>query len=1562
MAELRERFGKYHVLERIAQGGMAEIYKVKTVGIAGFEKVQALKRIKPQSAGEERFIRGFIDEARIAVELSHRNIVQVYDFGKADGELYLAMELVEGVDLRTALTHTAARAAPVPVAVAAYVVSEAAAGLDYAHRKTDGLGRSLGIVHCDVSPANVMLSYDGYVKVLDFGIARASFSSALERRRLRGKPRYMAPEQTYGETPTAASDVFALAVIAWELFAGRALFTGADLRAVLGAVRRCEVPPLASLTSGLPVAVTRVIDRALSPDPADRGSAADLAGTLSRLGTECGARGLAGWLEALLRDEAAPWPTGEFGRDEVAAARAGVSAAAVSAAAAASAGVVTTTASRPTSARAPAPPRSGRAAVTTSTRRRGLADGSDDFADDQSTAQAGPAGAFASGPATGPGTRSSLIGLRPLPEPGEPGFEEETTSHQPRGRGAETRSTATGAIPFDEAELRFDIVEDGDDRPEFAPAIELAGGAPIDDPLVGDASAAVVERRRVAVVVIQLVAGEGGVERARALARGLGELAYQRGGVALSLSERALVVVFGLEVAGEDDAVVALAWALDAAARARDEGVGASAGVRLGVGAPLDQRGRPAVDPVGITEATRLAAEALPGRPRVAGALGRAAAALFELRALTGGDDRPREVEVSGRRDLAELGQAVLRRRGRFVGRADALAALEAAMVQAERSGHRVSALCLGAAGVGKSRLCAELVARLEAGARPPRVLAIATSAAARSAPFAVVIDLVLAGLGLPAVRGRAGRARLAERLPGALQLARPDPDAAVDPGPQDAEAAAEVEDHVAALMGAVELRDGVTVGHGETADLRARVADALAALRRVLHEPGRPLLILIEDVHLADNASLEVLRRLTTSRSPGAELLVLTAREGGPPLPPVDVVVTLPDLVGAELRALVVDRLGPVATPFAVAAVISRAGGNPLLVEELARATREDGDALPDSAREVVAARATRLGPGARAVLRYAAVLGTGVRTRLLEELVGGELSAELDELAHAGLLTARDPERPADAVDGELVFARGLLREVVYDGLSARSARDFHGQVGRLLATRALAGRDEPPAVVAEHLERGGEVAAAAAFWLRAGRLAMSAHDATAAVGYFGRTLALERQLGPEPASAPGRQRRIEALAGREEAHRLLGDLTRDGDDLDELMRLADRDLRRQADVILRRAQRALGRGDLAAALAGADQAEKLAQDAGDLRLRGDAVCVRGEALERSAHYQPAEAALRQARTWYAQLGATRAETAAMMVQARMSLLRGQIEAARDLFRAVVSRLPRLRDPVLERTVRMHIALAQLHLGNYADAMTSARRALELCKRFGDRAREGETLATLGVIHAALGLYDQAAEHYAAALDLLDGTGSRWAYADCLVHAGACDVRRGHASGLDMIAEGARQAAAIGARYVEVHARLARAEAATRAGDARTAADDAAIAAAAARQATLAGFEAIALARQAAATAALGQLQPEPTRPGERASLASAAELAERAVALVGHLRYLDGSVEEVLLACAEVFVRCGARDQAAHVRERGRQGVLRKLRGIVDPTWRAAFVAVDEHAALLAEPEVA
>ncbi|HEX5061443.1 MAG TPA: serine/threonine-protein kinase, partial [Kofleriaceae bacterium] len=299
MEALRERFGKYHVLEKIAQGGMAEVYKVKTVGIAGFEKVQALKRILPHSARQDRFIRSFIDEARIAVELTHRNIVQVFDFGKADGELFMAMELIEGRDLRTAMTQSVSRDALCPIPVAAYIIAEVAAGLDYAHRKTDGYGGALGIVHCDVSPSNVMLSTDGYVKILDFGIARATFSSALERRRLRGKPRYMAPEQTFGEPPTAAADVFALGIIAWELFTGLPLYRGHDVKAILDAVRRTEPPRIDRLNPDVPAEVVNAIATALSREPSQRGTASDVAAACSRTAMASGARPLAAWLAVL---------------------------------------------------------------------------------------------------------------------------------------------------------------------------------------------------------------------------------------------------------------------------------------------------------------------------------------------------------------------------------------------------------------------------------------------------------------------------------------------------------------------------------------------------------------------------------------------------------------------------------------------------------------------------------------------------------------------------------------------------------------------------------------------------------------------------------------------------------------------------------------------------------------------------------------------------------------------------------------------------------------------------------------------------------------------------------------------------------------------------------------------------------------------------------------------------------------------------------------------------------------------------------------------------------------
>src|SRR5262245_49333620 len=281
---------------------MAEIFKVKTVGLAGFEKVQVLKKILPAHAQNPRFIRSFIDEARIAVSLNHRNIVQVFEFGRVASELFLAMELIEGVNLRDGATAAARRRTRPTLPMCCYILPEVASGLAYAHRRKDHDGRTLGIVHCDVSPQNIALSWEGYVKILDFGVARATFVAA-EKGRLRGKPRYMSPEQTRGEIPTAATDVFALGVVAWELVTGQSLFDGPDVDSILKSIQRLEVPDPRSISPEVPAPLAQAILRALGREPGTRGLASDLgaafAQTQRELDPQLGSRALSRWLAEL---------------------------------------------------------------------------------------------------------------------------------------------------------------------------------------------------------------------------------------------------------------------------------------------------------------------------------------------------------------------------------------------------------------------------------------------------------------------------------------------------------------------------------------------------------------------------------------------------------------------------------------------------------------------------------------------------------------------------------------------------------------------------------------------------------------------------------------------------------------------------------------------------------------------------------------------------------------------------------------------------------------------------------------------------------------------------------------------------------------------------------------------------------------------------------------------------------------------------------------------------------------------------------------------------------------
>ena len=1584
MEALRERFGKYHVLEKIAQGGMAEVYKVKTVGIAGFEKIQALKRILPHSAREPRFIRSFVDEARIAVELTHRNIVQVFDFGKADGELFMAMELIEGRDLRTAMAQATARDLLVPIPVAAYIIGEVAAGLDFAHRKTDGYGTPLGIVHCDVSPSNVMLSTEGYVKILDFGIARASFASALERRRLRGKPRYMAPEQTVGEPPTAAADVFAVAILAWELFTGLPLYRGHDLKSILEAVRRTTPPRIDKLNPQVPKEIVDAVEVALSREPPQRGTAGDLVQALVRTAMQGGARMLATWLSdldarpsarelslekepvsaSLPKSQETPGPPL---RPSTRSLTASISASAMppppdfgegtpgfpvdapserttNPTAGKFAIEVTTnpsgraiTVTPPTGRIITEAPPGGRLITETAALQFGDRDPTASVTAPQATMTAQQWSY--EGTAAGVGRLADAL-------PPEVRSDVLTALHEPTVRQSYEKITPTPGR-FDDEETQFSIAAPigeatsfDDLQVELADPIDAApADEPIDDDLAALAPAAAGERRRTVVVAGVLEGAEPDArDQLRPIAKSLGELAYQRGGVVLELADDALIVVFGLEVVGEDDVAIAMGWALDAAAMARDAGARLRSGARTGV---VTSKTESLVPAEAIEEARTLAKEAAPDRPLFVGGAGRTTSNLYQLREMPTPPRRiarrSKVIEVVGLRGFDERERARLERRGKFVGRTAQLAELDVWFQRAIAGDRRLTALATGATGTGKSRLVAELVARKQAANAPIRVVMTAGNPASRNAPFALVIDLYQAALGLPPARGRAARAQLVQRLLRVLaSVGMPEDRAKVIATDLDR---------------AMELRDGVSVGTPEVADLRPRISAGLAAFRHALVDRAQPLLTIIEDIHFADGASTEVLRHTLAVTAPGPELLILTTRPEGPPPPAVDVTIGIGDLVGGELRALISDRLGDAATPLNIAAVIARGGGNPLFVEELAQAVREAGDDVPATARDVVAARVDRLTARAKSALRLAAVMGANVRARLLEELVAEEpvrpttgeftnaLDAELDELVDAGFLVRRD--------DGELAFARGLIREVIYEQLSARAQRDAHARIGRLLASRFFAGREEPPAVIAEHMERGGETAAAAAFWLRAGRLALAASDAVAAAVQFTRVIELERELGATPPTAASKTRRREAHAGRETAHRLAGNLASDASDLDELEKLCAGDPRRLADVAIRRAHRFLRIGDYAGASNATVLAEDLAVAGRDQRARGEALRIRGEVLERLGRFDEALLVVDDARELFAREGAVSEEMAAMVGRGRIHLMRAQYEAARDAYRPVIARVEKTSEPWLERIVHNHVAIIEMCLGNYQAAMTSAQKSLLLCRRYGDRVREGDAMSVAGIILLEVGLFDQAAAMFAEALELLTKTGSRWSRADCLIYAGVCEARRGNPRGLTMLDEAIAEARRLGARYLEANALISRAGVLLRTGDAAAAARDADAGTVVARAATLVGYEIQGLARHALALA----------RDPAGNQLAQAGALVHRALALLDHQRYLEGSEEEVYAACVEVLERGGAGDRAVNVKARGGAEVARKLLGLEDPAWRTAYAALPECKALLA-----
>jgi len=257
--------GRYELVRELGRGGMAEVFLARRRGPGGVEKRLALKRIRRERARDPRLLEMFVEEARLSMTLAHKNIVPMFDFGRAGDELFLVMEYVDGADLAAALDGARAAGNPLSPIVAAHVALEACQALDYAHRARGEDGAIHSIVHRDVTPRNVLLSYAGEVKLADFGVATSE--TDIGTGKVRGTPAYMAPEQAAGGEVDERADVFSLGLVLWEMLTGRRAYDGTTKETLLAQARAAEVPPV---SEDAPERLRAVVTRAAAKAPEDR--------------------------------------------------------------------------------------------------------------------------------------------------------------------------------------------------------------------------------------------------------------------------------------------------------------------------------------------------------------------------------------------------------------------------------------------------------------------------------------------------------------------------------------------------------------------------------------------------------------------------------------------------------------------------------------------------------------------------------------------------------------------------------------------------------------------------------------------------------------------------------------------------------------------------------------------------------------------------------------------------------------------------------------------------------------------------------------------------------------------------------------------------------------------------------------------------------------------------------------------------------------------------------------------------------------------------------------------
>jgi len=1451
-----QEIAQFDVVRRLGAGGMAEVFLAKKLGAEGTHKVLVLKRILPAHGSSRRFRAMFIEEARLAARLNHPNVVQVYEFQDfGDQGLLLAMEYVEGCDLGQLMTSAKSKDARIDPWVGAWIIAEAAKGLHYAHEKRDEAGQPLDIVHRDVSPQNILLSFEGTVKIADFGIASARLF-AEEQGVLKGKFGYMSPEQARGETVDRRGDVYSLGVILWEILVGRPIHGGLGGEALIDIVRSGIIEPPSTYASEIPSELQAIVLKALAGPRDDRyRTAREMAAAIGTAIVRQGELIDAAQLEATLTRIVGRIPAGE---------------------------VPTALGQRPDDART-------QAAVPLA----------------RSFAEAHP------------GSRR---------EPGAP----VEASFGANGR----RLPSSGARREVRHVAVLSLRLHGLDAPGMPRRMLDQLRSTLDD---------LAFKRGMRWGWVSGM--DGAIGRATMTAAAVSGVSSNPSRAASDAAQLALDVHETISGFIED----------------RPYSVAAAIGIVRGVASGTRDLQGHLVQYVLLEPAARLAEllseAAAPGRTWVAGGVYRLIRRDFrwgDVPSLTLDDPQPalaNDVEVPhtmrvyalerslSREERLELQGGATDLVGRDAEKADLHAAFHDAVLSRGGAGQLVCRAVIGEMGIGKTALVATFLGEL-----PPisRLLHVECTPVTMEVPYAVVAELVRQAIGTSGEEPFDQVAALIAKVGGV----------------------ASGEESVSSPMVArlAELATNRQMGTGAEEDAHARKKQILDGTRSLLAAIAfaGPLVVLVEGMHWADKASLDLLVDVAHTGEPLPIFLLLVTR------PEERVAHVTQELMRVELRSLTSDeqvrlvetRLGVRDGARQVCAdLLPKVGGNPFFLLEmvdallergaleiregtgstgdrvanLVRTERDDAGfaALPSTIEQLLGDRIRELPGPEHLVVDWLAIAGGPLPVADIVKLTSQEDDRAIVRLCARGVC-----DRKGELVD----FRHPLTREVAYAALDRDDRVRMHRTLGEHLAGTSLA-RGLSAAIVARHLSRGESRARAAFFYLEAAAAARTAYQIPIAIRYYLRSMA---HLDSDDSRAILSEEALESL------YRMLGRRRERVRHLNSLRRLARRHATPRVVCLglLRTARYEFDEGRLSRGLVVAQQAAKIARSARLHVMQMEAEARVSEFLRELGDVQGALAACDRALATFdpsARECIPPQQQGEVLRLRGMLLLRvGRVREAIDAYVRATAIFRKCGRRRLEARVKGALSHAMFVEGRYEDAIALSLESIRIDLSIGVRFQIARALTIVGHAYFRLGDIDRAVAYLKRAREVHERYGDQNGWAETLLVCASVAAELGQ---LDE-AEGAlRDAGALtavtGNAYDSTHESVVRALLAR----ARREPHEAVLHAMHARQAAetvaLVAFHVYAMAIEAAARADLGEVH-------------AATLVATTALGAVENLQGCEYGLE-IRAFCAEALERTGS-PQASEAKRRAVDFADTLANSVRDPRLRSLFRRRPVNAAVL------